>query len=983
MKLIKSLFSSIMLISLIIGFSFLFTANFQTYVPHESLTTNRIQEAIRYLREDLDNPMFKYADHLDLIQGIDTIQQEVNVPLTNSTDEYNQRTWITLTQHDAAQYDVTFNQTQTFTLAIDHLIPEASLLNYVFAVRFNGLIPFDEAARLEIPLLWSDTTKVFETDRYGDEVLPLLSFQTGWIHLPLFDNRYASVDPLLFVLPAGSHTIELINLTSQPISISNLTLKPRLQRPTYEEYKNQIPGNLGPESYELNVTEYHQKNTSYIHLTSLRDPILKPFDSVYKKLNVINGASWKESGQEVSFEIEITQSGFYQLGFNFLNSKPDMNVFRSIKINQHIPFKELEAYAFPPTSSTGWVYELLKDSNQVPYEIYLNEGINTITIRAEKEPLTKALYTMQLLADHINQFSLSIRKITGRTIDRNRTWLLTQFLPETEEVLISYDVLLKSLVHDIAPHSPRGAYASPLANVQKSIVKLQEMLKKPDDLPLYLDDLSGATNSVALYLGDMLLSLDDQPLFLDRIFIQGQARIQTPQAPFWDYIFSDVISFFASFFSTKYQLINEPDTIEVWVNRPITYVDMMQKMVDRTFTNQTGIPVKISVMQDANKLIMASAANQQPDVALGLLSYMPFDLAIRGAAYDLTQFSDFWEVANQFSPGALVPYILNERAYALPETLDFNVLVYRTDIFNSLNLMVPDTWYDVIDILPELQRYGMNFYHPIAGGGALKWFYQTSSLMLQFGGELYNENGLTTAIDSEASVRGLTFLNQLFTNYSLPEQVGSFYNQFRYGTLPVGIADFTTYLLLKNAAPEIVGKWALAPYPGIDNNGEISRYYIANGTGGIIGGNTSYPTESWTFLKWWMSESVQAEFAFDLQATYGTTYTWLSANLAAVNQSPLESADKEVILNQVAWLRDVPRTPGQYMLERSISDIWNKAVFDGVPTGVAVDQLTLMINREIRRKMIEFGFLDVNGQVLKPYIIRDIDWIMNQMETHL
>ena len=37
-------------------------------------------------------------------------------------------------------------------------------------------------------------------------------------------------------------------------------------------------------------------------------------------------------------------------------------------------------------------------------------------------------------------------------------------------------------------------------------------------------------------------------------------------------------------------------------------------------------------------------------------------------------------------------------------------------MFRSLNLDVPDTWDDIINLLPALQRYGMNFYHPIAGG---------------------------------------------------------------------------------------------------------------------------------------------------------------------------------------------------------------------------------------------------------------------------
>ena len=205
-------------------------------------------------------------------------------------------------------------------------------------------------------------------------------------------------------------------------------------------------------------------------------------------------------------------------------------------------------------------------------------------------------------------------------------------------------------------------------------------------------------------------------------------------------------------------------------------------------------------MPDANKLIMAAAAGQQPDVALGLASYMPYDLAIRNAAYDLTSFPDYWDFASSFSPGAFIPYILNDKAYAIPETLDFNVLMYRKDIFDSLGFMVPDTWDEVIQILPELQQYGMNFYHPIAGSGGTKYFYQTSGFIYQFNGALYNTNGESASINTKESIQGLTYLNKLFTNYSLPEQVQSFYNSFRYSTLPIGISDFQNYLLIKKCS---------------------------------------------------------------------------------------------------------------------------------------------------------------------------------------
>lgn len=974
MSTIKSVLATLVLVIVIIGGSVLFSRNYNIYLPDEALTPTKVTAAYDLLNDSLDQPRQTYWDYLSSLNTSSAAIADdflVDTPLGTAT---------TLAKDEFVDYPFVVTEDGLVSFSIEYRVPIRNLNNYTVQFAIDSTIPFDEASRVALPIHWQDDTKDFDTDRYGDEVIPLQNYVTDWRTVPFYDNLYQTVDPLKVYVTAGAHTLRLSNLSAELLEVRHLTVLSTEARPTYTQYSSQHP--ISGTNFEatIDAIDYVEKNSSYARLLSFNNTALTPYDPIYKKINVIDGASWNEAGQALSYEIEVPVSGRYHLALYYMNDKSDLSVFRSIAIDGEIPFKEFEAYEFKPTGKINWEYETLGNSNE-PFGIYLTAGTHTLTIRAEKQPLSEALRKVQLLSDHINQFTLAIKKITGKDVDQERTWELTKYIPETTAYLEAYQTLLQSIVKDVMDYAPNGANSSAISPIQRSIYKIIMMLEEPDELPLYLDDLSGSTSSVALNLGNLLTTIDKQPLFFDQFTVYRDLVPDAPRATLWDNMSAGVSSFIASFTSDKYRLVDEPETIEVWVNRPITYVDMMQKMADSQFTAETGIKVKISVMQDINKLVMASAANQQPDVALGLPSYMPYDMAIRNAAYDLTSFDDYWSVAQQFSPGAFVPYILNERAYALPETLDFNVLIYRTDIFDSFDLDAPDTWYDVIDLLPELQRYGMNFYHPIAGGGSLKWFYQTSSLLMQFGGDLYSEDGLTTAIDDPLSVQGLTFLNRLFTNYSLPEQVGSFYNEFRYGTLPVGIADFSTYLLIKNAAPEIIGKWDIAPYPGIETNGEVSRYYIANGTGGIITAETPYAEESWEFMKWWMGEEVQTQFAFQLQSTYGINYVWLSANLRAVENSPLDQDDKDVILAQVPWLRDVPRTPGQYMLERSISDIWNKAVFDGVPTGVAIDRYTIIIDREIRRKMIEFGFLNTDGTIKEDYVIRDIDWISDQMDA--
>lgn len=980
----KTIVISILALMIVIVGAVFLSNSYDNYVPQGEITESMRRAAFNRLSNTLTTERFTFIDYLNQHRdNLDMTLSDANAVLQNPEalydDDINALS-LALAKNDVAIYHVTVPEGGFFHLDLQYMIGLRTLNNLTIAVEINGEYLYDDAKTIDLPLHWSDESKEFLVDRYGDQVLPNQLVDEGWRNVKLYNNTYVTVMPLLFELESGLNVIRITNTTSTTVHVGTLTLDAPRTVPTYAQYRMGKPSTQATQSIVVNATEYVEKNSSFAHLTALNDPTVKPFDAVYKKLNIIDGLSWDIPGQSITYEMNVPVSGNYQIALHYQNPKHDFSVFRSIAINGEFPFDALIAYEFRETGSQRWRYEVLSDEDGEPFLFYLPQGVHTLTLRAESEPVEQALRYLQLVIDHINKFSLDIRKITGREVDKNRSWRFTEYIPETADYLDAYDVMLKSAIELLSPFAPNGSASTTLSYIQKALYKLSLIAEKPDRIPLYLEDLAGGSGSIAQYLGDSLTTVKEQPMHLNLIRLHDGGRLPRDNANVFVKFFASIRAFFASFTSDKYKLTEDANVVDVWVNRPITYVDMMQKMADQTFTRDTGIQVKISVMPDPNKLVMASAANQQPDVALGLASYMPYDLAIRGAAYDLSTFPDYWQFAGQFAPGAFVPYILNDGAYALPETLDFNVIIYRKDIFDALNFMVPDTWDEVIQILPELQQYGMNFYHPIAGGVSIKWFYQTSGFIYQHGGSLYQPTGIKSNINSTEAIRGLTFLNQLFTNYSLPEQVPSFYNSFRYATLPIGIADFGTYLLIKNAAPELAGLWEISAYPSVEVNGVPNRHYIANGTSGLILSSTNQPNESWAFLKWWMSVETQSNFAFNLQSTYGPTYAWLSGNIDAFRNSPFPEKDKDIILEQIEWLVDVPRTPGQYMLERSLSDVWNSAVYDGVPTGIAVDRYTILIDREIRKKMIEFGFLDQNGNTLIPYNIRDIQWVRERIQ---
>lgn len=884
-----------------------------------------------------------------------------------------------LSYRQSAEYTVNVEAAGWYYIKLDYMAAGNNLSDFSADIKINGEQAYYEMKTIALPLSWQDETKDFPKDGYGDESAPQQKRVDGWQTTYLYNNTYSSALPLKFPLKAGENKIQVTNVSSDGLGLGALTvMAPDLGIPSYEEYRGEHSGELVSGMCEINATQYTGKNSTQAILQYENNPVLTPHSNKYKVLNTLN---WTEAGTQVEYEFTVPQTGYYQLAFHYKNKKNEFDAFETLRIDGEIPFAECINYRFAPTGSS-WTNEVIKGVDEKPYLFYLTEGKHTLSLRAENEPVNRAWRYARLISEHVSQFALEITKVTGSELDKNRTWRMTRYIPEIADYLKAYEILIHEIRYSIQDYAPTGINGALLSDFDKAMQFIENMAEYPDEIALYTNDLTGNDNSVLVALSNFTSEILKQDFTLDAIYVYGNEKLPAAKPGIFKSVGNWFGTLLSSFTTNKYAAKEvEDDVLTVWVNRAVTHVDLLQKLVDTDFTPRTGIKVKVSIMPDANKLTLSVAADQTPDVALGLSSFMPFDLASRGALYDMTQFSDFWEVANRFVAGAFVPYVYNEGVYAVPETLDFNALIYRTDIFESLGLSVPDTWEDVIGILPELQRYGMNFYHNISSGVGYKWFYQTTPLIFQNGGRLYTEDGLRTALDEPNSVKGLQALGNLFIAYSLDTQVNSFFNSFRYSILPVGIITSADYILFKNGAPELEGQWALSNYPGtVQEDGSINRYYVANGTGGIIFEATDKAESAWEFLKWWTDHDTQVTYTYTLSSTYGKEFFWLPSNLSALSDAPIDQADKEVIMEQVKWLRDVPRTPGQYLLERSISDIWNTMVLDGTSAQVAVDEKVIAINREIKKKMTELNYYDEDGNLLTPYVLRDIDWIQEMME---
>jgi ABC-type glycerol-3-phosphate transport system substrate-binding protein len=307
------------------------------------------------------------------------------------------------------------------------------------------------------------------------------------------------------------------------------------------------------------------------------------------------------------------------------------------------------------------------------------------------------------------------------------------------------------------------------------------------------------------------------------------------------------------------------------------------------------------------------------------------------------------------------------------------VTFYRRDILDSLGIPIPQTWDEVIAILPELQRYGMNYNTTLSSGGGTKLYLLTAPYLFNFGAPLYSDNGFATGLQSEQAIAAIRFMGEMFTIYGMPLTTADFYQGFRYGTLPIGISNLTTYVKLATAAPEIGGLWDIDLYPAtILADGTQNRYATGSAQSSIMFANTDMPQQGWEFLKWWMSTETQTTFAEEIVLNYGTEYLWFSANLEALQYMDIPAQHKDVIRAQWQWLQEPVRLPGGYMQERELSNIWNRIVFDGVNPRVAIDRSVILINREISRKMEEFGYLQ-DGERVREFHIPTIETVTGWM----
>lgn len=821
------------------------------------------------------------------------------------------------------------------------------------SIQIDGEYPFFQAKRMVFQRMWKESGEVW-TDNQGNQYNPRNVEVPGWQYREFRDADAKVSEPFRFYLSAGEHVVRINNIREAG-AIGELRIYSPLIPPTYDEAKVQYDqlGYITTSGYiiKAQAEEAVLKSDPTLRRIENREPLTEPYNSDGIVLNAFGDREWKTGSQWAEWEFDIPESGLYEFGGRYgswwLNGVP---VERIVMIDGRLPFREMNSQRFP--YKERWQTGSLADADGNPYLFYLEQGKHTVRMEVQIGSLGYIFDKVQDVARKMSLLSREIILYTGTNPDPNLDWELdrriTNLVPRLQLMARSLDEAMNEMLELGVDWN-----SSNISQLGMARDQLLNMAEKPDTVPSRLNAMSETQSS----LGAWINSLSEQSLTLDWLAFKSPDVEWPPAEANWFKKSWTALSDFGLSFRNDYSGIGNiydgAQALDVWVARGRDWAQIIKQLADDDFTAQSGIKVNVNVIPAGamNLLMLAETSGRAPDVALGVEGQVPIDFAVRNAVVNLNSFPDYEEIAARFKPGALIPYRYGSGDYALPENQNFNMLFYRKDIMDELGVTkIPDTWEEVTDVIPLLQQHGMDFYYP--RGDSISEF---APFLFQNGGDFYKEDGRQSDLDSPEALKAFQMWTGLFTNYKISKSA-NFYNRFRSGEMPIGVADYSTYLLLSTAAPELTGWWGMKPMPGMQQeNGTINRSTGGMSQTGMIFKSSNMQEEAWQFLKWWTSADVQEQFGTELESILGVEARWNTANVEALERLPWPSEDLEAILEQWEWFREREVVLGGYYTNRHVDNIWNEIVLNGKNRRVAVEAGVKEINRELRKKREEFG----------------------------
>lgn len=924
-----------------------------------------------------------YTLYLNAHSGAARPKQNIEVNVTSYidaedakvTDEYEGAEKALYTGNDSkVTWEVDVPEAGFYNVYLEYMTVKSRGVAIERAFYVNGELPFQDASDMTFLRMWADASEP-RVDNRGNEIRPTQTEVYGWQSSYLKDKMGYMTEPYQFYFEKGKNTITL-EAVNEPMVLRKLDIVAVEDEFTYADYTAAQTGTKAAGS-GLDYVQIVQGEDSTVRSESSlyakydrASAITKPYSITKTILNYIGGEAWRNPGQWIEWNVEVPEDGCYHLCIKGRQNYDRGNIsYRSLSIDGEVPFDEMKQVAF--RFGNDWESLVLSDENDKPYSFYLTKGTHTVRLEATLGNMGTILEELSDSTFRLNQIYRTLLVYTGATPDQYRDYKIDQVYPEIMEAMSLESKRLYKIVDEVVETT--GQKADKIASAQTLAQQLERFCEKPEKITLEFTTFKENISA----LGSAILSMSETKLDIDYIAVYGEnARLDKDKSNFFKKAAHEVKSFFASFF-IDYDAVgdvyaDESSTVKVWVLTGRDQGTILKSMIDDTFTPATGIPINVEIV-GADALLNAVVAGNGPNVVLSVGAGQPVDFALRNAVEDLTQFADYEEVLKEFAPSTYRQYTLDDSLYALPETLFYNVMFYRKDVLEDLELEVPQTWKELIEMLPTIQGNNLSVGIPTAAGSSGSAAASTAvasaqadlsmyfTLLYQQGGDLYNDKGTQTIINNEAGVAAFKEYTKYFTDYGIPV-IYDFVTRFRSGEMPIGIANFTTYNTLVVSAPEIAGLWDFTLVPGTEKTDENGNSYIDRSA--FVSGSATMMLKTedeklkqsaWEFMKWWASSDTQVRFGREIEALLGSSARYATANMEAIKQLSWSASDIEILEEQLNYTVGIREVPGGYYTGRHISNACRKVINEKTDPRETIIDYSIKIDEELTKKRKEFG----------------------------
>ena len=855
------------------------------------------------------------------------------------------------------EFSVDIATAGVYSIMLDYYALASSANNIEFGIKIDGEYPFDTAERMSLNKVWvgaansyeydDQGNRAFRKDTHGNQIRPTLEEALSWQTTYLKDSDGLFSGAIGFYFPAGTHTLTLASEKAR-FAIEKITLC----NPDAALSLSQVSTVTNDESVAssttnvlINIEGENPSRASDITLYPTYDRstyLTSPSDPTKMTYNTIGKENWKTSGQYISWDFHMDKAGWVKIG---IRAKQDqmrgLYSNRTLYIDGEIPCAEAEQIKF--YYSTTWKCVTPTDADGNTLYFYLEEGDHTITLEAMPGEIGNIMRQLDDIVYYLNSYYRQILQITGPSPDEYNTYMIQNQIDGIIDDFRLYAQQLRELKANVEVLA--GTEGTEAVSLETMAKLLDRLVKRPDDIPGSLGQIKDNISSLSQWMADYR----SQHLEIDIIQIaSADQNFSTVKENFFKQLGFSFRSFLGSFFE-DYDVLSDDnkEALNVWVSLGRDQAQIVKERVDSYFVEDTGIPININLVQGG--ILESTLAGKGPDVVLFVGGDLPIQLAARDCLVDISQFPDYQEVIKRFAPNVMTLYSYQNGVYGLPISQNFSMMFTRTDVLKSFGFDGgPQTWVELIDMLPTLQRsyMGVGFNFDVYG-----------TFMVQRGLGYYNPSKTKTIFDDQSAVEAFEMWAKFYSTYSF-EQVFDQFTRFRTGQFPIIITGYTFYNQLYMAAPEIRGLWEFDLIPGtVDENGNVNHSTTSSSAGAIIFSklNEQQRNNAWELIKWFTSAEIQAEYGRSIEALLGPMGRFDTANKEALAQLAWNQRELSLLLKQMESTVDIDIIPATYIVTRNITNAFRETV-----NGNSNPRDTLLwynrdINDEIIRKYEELG----------------------------